>query len=174
MPCAANNISDHTVVAWIEVNRCFRYVSMPSHVLLYTFECAQCFPGFEEFGQHRASLDTTGQCFLLDWAAHFFLFFAQHQSHCKVDSSQGWVAANSFFLFSCMWVNYFPLPWTYISTDFHAIAQIVRFHVFVTNHYISITLFPLFMFDLSASDERIYAFCKEVSSRADPAASWEG
>ena len=92
MPCAANNISDHTVVAWIEVNRCFRYVSMPSHVLLYTFECAQCFPGFEEFGQHRASLDTTGRCFLLDWAAHFFLFFAQHQSHCKVDSSRGWVA----------------------------------------------------------------------------------
>ena len=75
MPCAANNISDHTVVAWIEVNRCLRYVSMPSHVLLYTFECAQCFPGFEEFGQHRASLDTTGQCFLLGWAAHFFSFF---------------------------------------------------------------------------------------------------
>ena len=44
-------------------------------------------------------------------------FFVFHQSHCKVDSSRGWVAANSFFLFSCMWVNYFPLPWTYISTD---------------------------------------------------------
>ena len=72
---------------------------------------------------------------------------------------------------------FFPLPrLTFQPTtiDFHAIAQIVRFHVFVTNHYISITLFPLFMFDLSASDERIYAVCKEVSSRADPAASREG
>ena len=81
---------------------------MQSHVLLYTIECAECFPGFEEFGQHRASLDTTGQCFLLGWAAHFFSFFTRVIAKWTV-AGAGWRPIHFSFFHVCGSII-FPFP----------------------------------------------------------------